>query len=113
MHRLAIIVGSTRPERQADAIARWVAGHASRHGAFNIEVLDLRDWPLPMFAESRETVGDLQDPTYSVPIVKAWNAKLAEADAYLFITPEYNHSVPGVLKNAIDSVFLSFALRNK
>src|SRR6202042_1407813 len=47
------------------------------------------------------------------PVVKRWNQKIAEADAYVFVTPEYNHSVPAVLKNAIDSVFVSFALRNK
>ena len=47
------------------------------------------------------------------PVVRSWNKKIAEADAYLVITPEYNHSVPAVLKNAIDSVFVSFAFRNK
>jgi len=66
-----------------------------------------------MFGETLKTVGDVQNPTYSVPIVKAWNAKIATGDAYLFITPEYNHSIPAVLKNAIDSVFVSFAFRNK
>ncbi len=66
-----------------------------------------------MFAEHFGTIGDPRDPTYSEPMVKAWNRKIAEADAYLVMTPEYNHSIPGVLKNAIDSVFFSFALRNK
>jgi NAD(P)H-dependent FMN reductase len=66
-----------------------------------------------MFAETFETVGDLIDPTYSLPIVRAWNQKIREGDAYLIVTPEYNHSVPGVLKNAVDSVFVSFAFRNK
>lgn len=110
---LHIIVGSTRPERQADAVARWVAKRASAHAEFEVEVLDLRDWPLPMFAEGMKTIGDLANPTYSEPIVKQWNQKIAEAGAYLFITPEYNHSIPAVLKNAIDSVFVSFAFRNK
>ncbi len=66
-----------------------------------------------MFQETFATLGDIDDPTYSEPIVRAWNKKVAEADAFLFITPEYNHSVPGVLKNAIDNVFVSFAFRNK
>ncbi len=110
---LQIIVGSTRPERQADAVMRWVFDGASSHGAFKAEVLDLRDWPLPIFAEGLKTIGDLANPTYSDPIVKRWNRKIAEAEAYLFITPEYNHSVPAVLKNALDSVFASFAFRNK
>jgi len=113
MGHLQIIVGSTRPDRQADAVVRWVAGQASERAASTTEVLDLRDWPLPMFGETLKTVGDVQNPTYSVPIVKAWNAKIATGDAYLFITPEYNHSIPAVLKNAIDSVFVSFAFRNK
>lgn len=111
--KLQVVVGSTRPERQADIVMRWVFDRASSHGAFQAELLDLRDWPLPMFAEGRKTIGDLADPTYSDPIVKRWNRKIAEAGAYLFITPEYNHSVPAVLKNAIDSVFASFAFRNK
>jgi NAD(P)H-dependent FMN reductase len=58
-------------------------------------------------------VGDIRNPTFSAPIVRQWNAKIAEGDAYLFVTPEYNHSVPAVLKNAIDSVFATFAFRTK
>jgi NAD(P)H-dependent FMN reductase len=113
MSRLQIIIGSTRPGRAADLVAPWVIDEARKHGGFDVEVLDLRDRPLPMFAETFETVGDFDDPTYSSPIVRSWNQKIAEADAYLVITPEYNHSVPAVLKNAIDSVFVSFAFRNK
>jgi NAD(P)H-dependent FMN reductase len=113
MWNLQIIIGSTRPGRAADRVTPWVVDRASRHGAFAVEVLDLRDWPLPMFAEHIGSIGDPTDPTYSDPMVRAWNRKIAEGDAYLFITPEYNHSVPGVLKNAIDNVFVSFAFRNK
>jgi len=113
MYTLQVILGSTRPTRAADPVARWVLDRAGRHPAFRPELLDLRDWPLPMFGEHFGTIGDLTDPTYSDPIVRSWNAKIREGDAYLVITPEYNHSVPGVLKNAIDSVFVSFAFRNK
>ena len=113
MSRLQIIVGSTRPTRAADRVVPWVVTRATAHGAFAVEVLDLRDWPLPIFAEHFGTIGDFGDPTYSEPIVRRWNHKIKEADAYLIITPEYNHSIPGVLKNAIDNVFVSFALRNK
>jgi NAD(P)H-dependent FMN reductase len=111
--KLQIIVGSTRPTRSADLVVPWVVSTASAHGGFDVELIDLRDWPLPMFGEHLGTIGDFNDPTYSDPIVKAWNQKVKEADAYIFITPEYNHSIPGVLKNAIDSVFVSFAFRNK
>src|SRR5580692_5695544 len=113
MNRLQVIVGSIRPERQVDPVARWAVGRAAARQEFDVETLDLRDWPLPMFAEGIQTIGDFADPTYSAPIVKLWNQKVAEADAYVFITPEYNHSIPAVLKNAIDSVFVSFAFRNK
>jgi len=111
--KLQIIVGSTRPTRAADTVVPWVTAAAARHEAFETEVLDLRDWPLPMFGEHMGSIGDPQDPSYSAGIVRRWNRKIAEADAYLIITPEYNHSIPGELKNAIDSVFVSFAFRNK
>jgi len=111
--RLQVIIGSTRPTRAADRVSPWVLDRARSHGGFEVEVLDLRDWPLPFFAEHLGTVGDFNDPTYSDPLVRRWNRKIKEADAYLVITPEYNHSVPGVLKNAIDSVWVSFAFRNK
>jgi NAD(P)H-dependent FMN reductase len=111
--KLQIIIGSTRPGRAADQVAPWVIDRTRAHGGFDVDVLDLRDWPLPIFAEHWGSIGDFNDPTYSMPIVRAWNRKIKEADAYLVITPEYNHSVPGVLKNAIDSVFVSFAFRNK
>jgi NAD(P)H-dependent FMN reductase len=112
MSKLKIIVGSTRPTRAADSVFPWIAEQAAAHG-FDVEVLDLRDWNLPFFQEHLGTIGDFANPTYSDPIVKAWNAKVAEGDAFVIVTAEYNHSVPGELKNAIDSVFVSFALRNK
>jgi NAD(P)H-dependent FMN reductase len=113
MSKLLIIVGSTRPGRAADAVLPWITKAAQAHGAFEVEVADLRDWPLPHFGEHWGTIGDISDPTYSEPLVKAWNNKVKESDAFIVITPEYNHSVPGVLKNAIDTVWLSFGFRNK
>ena len=93
MPKLQVILGSTRPTRAADRVAPWVVDRAESHGAFEVELLDLRDWPLPFF--------------------RSWNRKIAAGDAYLIVTAEYNHSVPGQLKNAIDSVFASFGFRNK
>jgi NAD(P)H-dependent FMN reductase len=113
MTKLQIIVGSTRPTRAAESVFPWVADQAIRRGDFDVEVLDLRDWNLPFFQEHMGTIGDFANPTYSDPVVKAWNDKIAEGDAYVIVTGEYNHSVPGQLKNAIDNVFVSFALRNK
>jgi NAD(P)H-dependent FMN reductase len=110
---LKIIIGSTRPTRAADVVAPWVLERAEAHPDLDAELLDLRDWPLPFFQEHLGTIGDISDPTYSDPIVKRWNAKVKEGDAFLIVTAEYNHSVPGQLKNAIDNLFVSFALRNK
>ncbi len=94
----------------SDRRAPWITAAARAHGEFGVDVIDLRDWELPLFGETFATVGDPRNPTFSVPAVKRWNAKIAEGDAYLFISPEYNHSVPAVLKNAIDSVFATFAI---
>ena len=111
--KLQVIVGSTRPTRAADKVVPWVVNRAALHEAFETEVIDLRDWQLPMFSEHMGSIGDPKDPSYSDQIVRQWNRKIADGDAYVVITPEYNHSIPGELKNAIDSVFVSFAFRNK
>jgi NAD(P)H-dependent FMN reductase len=113
MFKLQIIIGSTRSGRNAEPVCNWCAPIAQAHGAFEVEVLDLRDWPLPFFQETIATVGDFSNPTYSDPLVKRWNDKIKQADAYIIVTPEYNRSIPGVLKNAIDSVFFSFNFRHK
>ncbi|GAA2487678.1 NADPH-dependent FMN reductase [Winogradskya humida] len=113
MAKLLVIVGSTRPTRAADRVVPWVLAQAQAQEGFDVELADLREWPLPIFGEHPGTLGDITDPTYSDPLVRAWNKKVKEADAFLIVTPEYNHSVPAVLKNAIDSVWLSFGFRNK
>ena len=113
MLNLKIVVGSTRPTRAADKVVPWVVARATSHGAFDVEVLDLRNWALPIFQEHVGSIGDYKDPTYSDPVVRAWNLKLKEADAVLIVTAEYLHSIPGGLKNALDNVFVSWALRNK
>jgi len=113
MLNLKILIGSTRPTRAADRVVPWIIERARAHRAFDVEVLDLRDWPLPMFQEHMGSIGDFSDPTYSEPIVRSWNLNLKEADALLVVTAEYLHSIPGTLKNAFDNVFVSWALRNK
>ncbi|HUB21446.1 MAG TPA: NAD(P)H-dependent oxidoreductase [Streptosporangiaceae bacterium] len=113
MSKVLVIIGSTRPGRAADLVVPWVISRARAHPDFDIEVADLRDWPLPIFAEHAGTIGDLSDPTYSEPIVRAWNQKVKQADAFIVVTPEYNHSIPAALKNAIDTVWLSYGFRNK
>ena len=113
MLNLKMIIGSTRPGRAADRVFPWITAVATEHGAFDVEILDLRDWQLPIFGESFATLGDPHNPSFSAPEVRRWNDAIAAGDVYLFVTPEYNHSVPAALKNAIDSVFATFAFRNK
>ena len=111
--KLQVIVGTTRPTRAADKVLPWLTERTSKHPAFETEILDLRDWPLPFFQEHLGTIGDMNDPTYSDPLVKRWNQKIKEADAYVILTAEYHHGIPAVLKNAIDTVFVSFGFRQK
>lgn len=113
MINLKVIVGSIRPTRAAERVLPWIIKRANNHGAFEVEVLDLREWQLPLFQEHMGSIGDFANPTYSEPIVKAWNQKITEAQALLVVTPEYLHGMPGLLKNALDNVFASFAFRNK
>ncbi|MBX7096556.1 MAG: NAD(P)H-dependent oxidoreductase [Myxococcaceae bacterium] len=111
--RLKLIVGSTRAERTSDPVVRWALPLVQAHPAFTTEVLDLRDWPLPFFQEGPKTIGDPRAPSYSDPLVKRWNQTIVDGDAFVMVTPEYNHGPPAVLKNAIDSVFFSFGFRHK
>jgi NAD(P)H-dependent FMN reductase len=110
---LKILVGSTRVGRAADLVLPWLVDRSAAHGAFAVDVLDLRDWPLPMFGEALEGVMGVAGDGNPNAIVRRWNSTVAAGDAYLFLTPEYNHSIPAVLKNAIDSVSGSFGFRNK
>jgi NAD(P)H-dependent FMN reductase len=111
MSKLLIIIGSTRPTRAADLVIPWLTRAAKEHGGFDVEVADLRDWPLPIFTEHFGTIGDINDPTYSDPLVKAWNNKIKEHDAFIVVTPEYNHSYPAGLKAAIDWHFTQWAAK--
>jgi NAD(P)H-dependent FMN reductase len=111
--RIQVIIGNIRDGRAADAVSRWTLARANALSDVLVETLDLREWLLPHFAETSASLGDPADPSYSTSVVQDWNDTIACADAYVFITPEYNHGIPGVLKNALDSVFASFAFRNK
>jgi len=98
---VGIIVGSTRPGRKADAVARWVHEIAKKRSDASFEVVDIADFKLPLLDEPMPpSMGQ-----YSHPHTKAWAAKIAAFDAFVFVTPEYNHSTSGALKNAIDFLF--------
>ena len=99
--KIAIIVSTTRQGRFADRPAQWIFGLAKGLGTADFEIVDLRDFPLPFFDEP-------QSPAYGAPKNEAaqrWGKKVAEFDGYIFVTAEYNRSVPGVLKNAIDHLY--------
>src|SRR5438552_18603236 len=106
---LQSLVGSPRPGRAADRFLPWLVDRAERHGRFAVRLLDLRDWDLPFFQEPSE---GMVAGRFSTPMVERWNEVIAAGDAYLFVFPEYNHSVPAVLKNAFDYA-LGARLRNK
>ncbi|MCX5515764.1 FMN reductase [Kaistia algarum] len=96
--KIAVIIGSTRPTRNADKPARWIADLAEKTGSFEVELVDLADYDLPLF---NAPASDLWMPSPD-PVAQKWQAKLAEFDGYIFVTPEYNHSITGALKNALD-----------
>lgn len=101
MLRLAIIIGSTRPGRKAEAVARWVEGIASKRGNAEFEVVDVQSFGLPLLDEPvPPSMGQ-----YSKPHTKAWAEKIGSFDGYVFVTPEYNHGTSGALKNAIDFLY--------
>src|SRR4051794_5908579 len=97
---LQVVIGSTREGRAADRVVPWLVDRARAHGGFAVTVVDLRDWDLPMFQETYATMTG----GYSTAEVRRWNDEVSAGDAYVFVTPEYNHSTSGVLKNAIDNV---------
>ncbi|MFI5952717.1 NADPH-dependent FMN reductase [Cryptosporangium sp. NPDC051539] len=101
MTRIGIILGSTRPNRNGEQVARWVLDIASRREDAEYEIVDLRDYPLPHLDEAiPASAGQYQNDH-----TKEWAAKIASYDGYVFVTPEYNHSTSGVLKNAIDYLY--------
>ncbi len=107
--KLQIIIGTTRPGRVTPQLAKWVANEAKNLPDIQVEVLDLVDYPLPFLDES---ISPRYNPERKIgEVAGRWTTKLAEADAYIFVTPEYNHSISGVLKNALD--FLTWELVKK
>jgi NAD(P)H-dependent FMN reductase len=101
MIKIGIIVGSTRPNRNGEQVAKWVYEHARRRNDAQFEYIDLKEVNLPLLDEPvPPSMGQ-----YSQPHTKAWSARIAALDAFVFVTPEYNHSTSGALKNAIDFLY--------
>ena len=99
--RIAIIAGSTRPGRHSADVAAWVHAAAVGRTDATYDVVDLADHPLPHLDEPLPPIVG----AYAHPHTRAWAATIAAYDGFIVVTPEYNHSIPGVLKNAIDHLF--------
>src|SRR5262245_30957664 len=101
MLKIAIIIGSTRPGRNGEAVSRWVYEIAKKRNDVDFELVDVKDFNLPLLDEPiPPSMGQ-----YSKEHTKAWSVKIDSFDAYVFVSAEYNHGIPGALKNAIDFLY--------
>jgi NAD(P)H-dependent FMN reductase len=101
MLKLAIIIGSTRPNRVGESVGKWVQQLAQQRRDAEFELVDIKDFNLPLLDEPLPpSMGK-----YSQEHTKKWAARIASFDGYVFVTPEYNHGISGALKNAIDFLF--------
>jgi NAD(P)H-dependent FMN reductase len=101
MIRIAILTGSTRPGRVNEAVARWVYDIAKQRTDAEFELVDIAEYNLPLLDEPMPP----SQGQYSQPHTKRWADKIASFDAFVFVTPEYNHGISGALKNAIDFLY--------
>ena len=99
--RIGLIVGSTRPTRFADKPAQWMLTQAQARDDMEVELVDLRDHPLPFFAE---VASNLWAPSQDAEAIR-WQQTIARFDGFIFVVAEYNHSITGVLKNALDQAY--------
>jgi NAD(P)H-dependent FMN reductase len=101
MVKIGIVIGSTRPGRNAEGVAKWVMEKAKGRTDAQFELVDLKDFNLPLLDEPvPASMGQ-----YTKPHTKAWAQKIASLDGFVFVAPEYNHGMTGALKNAIDFVY--------
>src|SRR5881409_2054645 len=101
MLRIAIIIGSTRPGRKGEAVAKWAYEIAQRRRDAEFELVDIKDFNLPLLDEPMPPIMG----QYTHDHTKTWSAKIESFDAFVFVTPEYNHATSGALKNAIDYLY--------
>ena len=98
--KVAVVLGTIRQGRVSERLASWVLQEVGAHNDIEAELVDLKDYPMPFFDEA---VSPRYNPNRTIePVVQKWLAQLQSAEAYIFVTPEYNHSIPAVLKNALD-----------
>ncbi|GIL01048.1 MAG: FMN reductase [Alphaproteobacteria bacterium] len=99
--RIGIIIGSTRPGRFADKPAEWISARAKARGEFDIELLDLRDYPLPFF---EERASPAWGPSENA-VAKRWQQKIDSLDGFIIVAAEYNRGPTAALKNALDYAY--------
>ncbi len=101
--KISVILGSIREGRVGETVAKWFMDAVKNNPNAETELVDLRDHPMPLFADSNET----RQHTGAHPnaTVQKWVEKIESSDGFIFITPEYNHSYSSVLKNAIDYAY--------
>jgi NAD(P)H-dependent FMN reductase len=99
--KIAIVISTTRDTRFGHKPAKWVQDIAAQRGDVDAEIVDLRDFPMPFF---NEVASNAWAPSQN-PVAQKWQKKVAEFDGYIFVTAEYNHSMPAVLKNALDYAY--------
>jgi NAD(P)H-dependent FMN reductase len=101
--KIQVILGSIRQNRFGEKPAQWILQEARKREGVEFELVDLKDHPLPMFAEP--TPPARLHGNYPSEAVARWAKKVAEADGYIIVTPEYNHGYPPALKNALDHLY--------
>lgn len=101
--KIKVIVGSTRANRFSEKPAQWIVDLAKQRADLDVELLDLRDYPLPFFEEALPPIA--AKDSYDQPVVAKWRDKIRDGDGYIFCTPEYNHGYSAVLKNALDYTY--------
>jgi NAD(P)H-dependent FMN reductase len=99
--KIAVVISTTRATRFGDKPARWIADIAARRNDIETEILDLRDYPMPFFDE---VASNAWAPSQN-DVAQRWQKKVAEFDGFIFVTAEYNRSIPAALKNALDYAY--------
>lgn len=107
MYNLKVISSTIRPGRRGPVIAKWIAEEAEQHGSFDVELLDLGEINLPAMTEPNHPVL----AKYEFDHTKNWSKKIGEADAFIFVTAEYNHTYPASLQNALHYLIQEWAYK--
>ncbi len=102
--KIAVIIGTTRDSRFGEKPAQWIAERAKARGDWQVELVDLKDFDLPLFNEMASNAWMESEDSRAV----AWQKKVGEFDGFIFVTPEYNRSITGALKNALDQAYVEW-----